>query len=119
MRSSTPYWLQNRKRIAPELDKNTTCDVVVIGGGITGVAACRALLKEGIDVVLVEAREIAMSATGRNAGFILQGTAERYNRAVELYGRPKAKQIHQYTIDTTIAYRIAYKRKKSIANIEE
>ena len=57
------------------------------------------LLKEGVDTVLIEAREIAMSATGRNAGFILQGTAERYNRAIELYGREKARQIHQYTID--------------------
>ena len=63
------------------------------------MATCRALLKEGVDVVLIEAREIAMSATGRNAGFILQGTAERYNRAIELYGREKARQIHQYTID--------------------
>ena len=96
---ATPYWLQNRQRIGPELEQNITCDVVVIGGGITGVAVCRGLLKEGIDTVLVEGREIAMSATGRNAGFILQGTAERYNRAIEVYGREKARQIHQYTID--------------------
>ena len=49
--------------------------------GITGVATCKALLKEGVDVVLIEAREIAMGATGRNAGFILQGTAEQLQQS--------------------------------------
>ena len=108
---ATPYWLQNRQRIAPQLEQNVTCDVVVIGGGITGTAVCRGLLAEGIDTVLVEGREIAMSATGRNAGFILQGTAERYNRAIELYGRTGQPYIN-IPLKTTRGIKL-YRRRRT------
>ena len=42
---------------------------------------------------------MAHGATGRNAGFILQGTAERYNRAVEQMGRSKARSIHHLSVE--------------------
>jgi len=50
-------------------------DVVVIGGGILGVAATYWLAKSGVNVVLVEATELAWGASGRNAGFMLCGSS--------------------------------------------
>ena len=35
----------------------------------------------------------------RNAGFILQGTAERYNRAIEQMGREKARLVHHLSVE--------------------
>jgi glycine/D-amino acid oxidase-like deaminating enzyme len=49
------------------LDK---ADVVVIGGGIVGTSSAYFLKKAGFDVVLVEQRELAYGASGRNAGFL-------------------------------------------------
>ena len=52
-------------------DSNRTarrCDVLVVGGGLTGCAATYFLAKEGVDVLLVERHDLNTEASGRNAG---------------------------------------------------
>lgn len=44
------------------------CEVLVVGGGITGVATAWNLAQEGVDVVLVERGEIGAAGSGANAG---------------------------------------------------
>jgi glycine/D-amino acid oxidase-like deaminating enzyme len=46
------------------------CDAVVVGGGILGVTAAYFLQEFGLDVVLLEARELGFGASGRNLGFL-------------------------------------------------
>ena len=48
--------------------RNATCDVLVVGGGITGCATAHHLAAAGGDVVLVERAELNTLASGRNAG---------------------------------------------------
>lgn len=50
-----------------QIDK---ADVVVVGGGTVGVSTAHFLAARGHDVVLVEQREIAYGASGRNMGFL-------------------------------------------------
>jgi sarcosine oxidase, subunit beta len=44
------------------------CDVLVVGGGLTGCAAAYELAREGVDVLLVERGGLNAEASGRNAG---------------------------------------------------
>lgn len=44
------------------------CDVLVVGGGLTGCAAAYELAREGTDVLLVERGGLNAEASGRNAG---------------------------------------------------
>ncbi|MGZ8501952.1 MAG: NAD(P)/FAD-dependent oxidoreductase [Candidatus Limnocylindrales bacterium] len=45
-------------------------DVVIVGGGIVGTSAAAFLAGEGARVTLIEAREIAAGASGRNSGVV-------------------------------------------------
>lgn len=53
-----------------------TSDVVVVGGGITGLCTALQLAKAGQEVVLLEADQVGALASGRNTGKVslLQGT---------------------------------------------
>ncbi len=68
-----PLWLDNPARPAPRpaLDGDHDTDLLVVGGGFTGLwTALRAVEREpGRRVLLVEADRIAEHATGRNGGF--------------------------------------------------
>ncbi|EDQ00034.1 hypothetical oxidoreductase [Shewanella benthica KT99] len=52
----------------PRLEEDIRVDVVIIGGGFTGVATAVELAEKGIKVAILEANKIAWGATGRNGG---------------------------------------------------
>ena len=99
MSSSNVHWLVDKGSIYPTLSQDIEVDIVVVGAGLCGASTSWHLSQQGLRVALVEARGIAHGATGRNAGFILQGTAERYNRAIEQMGRNKARTVHHLSVE--------------------
>jgi glycine/D-amino acid oxidase-like deaminating enzyme/nitrite reductase/ring-hydroxylating ferredoxin subunit len=52
----------------PSLNSDITVDVVIIGGGITGITAAYNLFKAGKKVAVIEARKIGGGATGYSTG---------------------------------------------------
>ena len=59
----------------PALEGDTRADVVIVGGGFTGLSAAVHLAKAGTSVVLVEAHRFGDGASGRNGGQL--GTGQR------------------------------------------
>jgi gamma-glutamylputrescine oxidase len=57
----------------PALDGDHRCDVVVVGGGFTGVSTTLYLAERGYEVTLVEANRISWGASGRNGGQLIDG----------------------------------------------
>jgi glycine/D-amino acid oxidase-like deaminating enzyme len=57
----------------PALQGEAVADVVIVGGGFTGQSAALHLAEKGMDVVLLEAREIGFGGAGRNVGLINGG----------------------------------------------
>ena len=99
MSSSNVHWLVDNGFAYPTLSRDIEVDIVVVGAGLCGASTSWHLSQQGVRVALIESRDVAHGATGRNAGFILQGTAERYNRAVEQMGRSKARSIHHLSVE--------------------
>jgi gamma-glutamylputrescine oxidase len=91
---TVPYWLDAAGPIARPLEGAVEADVLIVGAGLCGAGAALALAEAGVRVAWVEARGVSEGASGRNAGFLLQGTAERYNRAVGVMGRDRAREVH-------------------------
>jgi gamma-glutamylputrescine oxidase len=83
---------------APQLGLPSRAEVVIVGGGITGVAMLAALRERGVDAIVVERDHLAAGASGRNAGFLLAGVAENYARAVSRYGRVVAREVWEFTL---------------------
>jgi glycine/D-amino acid oxidase-like deaminating enzyme len=74
-------------------------EVVIVGGGITGVALLGLLRGRDIDAILLERDHVAAGASGRNAGFLLAGVAENYARAVSRHGRDIAAAVWAFTTE--------------------
>ena len=94
---STPFWKPPRERYPGTLPQS--CDVLVVGGGITGVSLMHHLHARGLSAVLVERDHLAAGASGRNAGFLLAGVAESYAAAVRTYGRSQAREVWGLTLE--------------------
>lgn len=58
----------NQETDYPTLQGHHRVDVVIIGGGFTGVATAVELAEKGLKVAIVESNKIGWGATGRNGG---------------------------------------------------
>jgi glycine/D-amino acid oxidase-like deaminating enzyme len=71
--------------------------VAIVGGGVTGCACALRLAEAGKRVRLLEAREIAGGASGRNGGFALRGGAPAYDVARRELGAEQAQALWALT----------------------
>ena len=70
----------------PPLDGDGRTDVIVIGGGYTGLSAALHLAMRGAKVVLLEAEEIGYGASGRNGGQVNPGLKPDPDQIIKVYG---------------------------------
>ncbi|MEO3386453.1 FAD-binding oxidoreductase [Mesorhizobium sp. CAU 1741] len=77
----------------PALDGDLTVDVVVIGGGFTGLSAATHLAKAGTKVALIEAHRFGDGASGRNGGQFGTGQRAWAEEMEEELGLTRAKAL--------------------------
>lgn len=70
--SPRPFWpLKNGLlSVYPSLKNNATCDVAVLGGGITGAFAAEALTAAGLDVVVLDKRDVGTGSTSASTALL-------------------------------------------------
>jgi gamma-glutamylputrescine oxidase len=97
MHESTPapdsLWLAEAGPSFPGLDGELDAEIVIVGGGISGVCLAYTLAERGATVALLEAGRIAGAASGRNAGFLMVAPGEPYNEQIALWGRAGARAM--------------------------
>lgn len=81
----------------PALTESRRADVVVIGGGFTGLSAALALAERGIDTVLLEANAIGWGASGRNGGQVIPGLKYDPETLRQRYGQERGQKMVELT----------------------
>ena len=82
----------------PPLTGDRKADVVVVGGGFTGLSAALHMAEAGLDTVLLEAEAPGFGATGRNNGQVVPA----YSRAnpddiVARFGKERGEAFNDWT----------------------
>lgn len=89
------YYAATAKAIAPfaKLEGDQTCDIVVIGGGFTGLSSALHLAERGYDVILLEAHRVGWGASGRNGGQVGSGQRREQDELEQMVGRDDARKL--------------------------
>jgi glycine/D-amino acid oxidase-like deaminating enzyme len=72
VRSNEPFWLVKNgiPHSYPSLRTDASCDVLVVGGGITGALMAHACMEKGYNTLLIDKREIAYGSTSATTSML-------------------------------------------------
>ena len=91
----TSVWRSALNRPArPVLKDSKTCEVAVIGAGITGLTAATLLTKAGMRVAVVEAKTVGAGTSGYTSGHLSTFWDGQYRKIIEGHGLESAKRLY-------------------------
>ena len=85
------FWLDSTAKTAYPKMENVTVDVAIVGAGITGITAAYLLKKAGKKVALIEAQQLAASASGHTTAKVTSLHQLIYADLIERHGEDKAR----------------------------
>jgi glycine/D-amino acid oxidase-like deaminating enzyme len=99
--SDKPFWPWKNGLLSvyPPVRCDVRCDVVVLGAGISGALIAQALSEEGLDVVVVDRRDVGCGSTSASTALLQYEIDEPLVSLAKRYG----------TADAELAYKLCYK----------
>ena len=99
--SGYPYWPVKNGLLQtyPPLETDATCDVLVIGGGITGALIAFHLTEAGVDAVLIDKRDIGWGSTGATTGLLQYEIDLPLAELIDLVGEDHAVRAYLACLD--------------------
>ena len=72
LKSNEPFWLVKNGILQsyPSLKSDESCDVLIVGGGITGSLIAHQMVKDGYKTILIDKREIANGSTSATTSML-------------------------------------------------
>lgn len=130
-----PYWRDGIELPKfNQLNQDIETDVVIVGGGITGITAAYLLVKEGIKVTLIDAGKLLNGTTGHTTAKITAQHDLIYDDFINHFGISKARMyyeansnalkfikntIHELQIDCDFSEQDAYLYTTSEQNVQK
>ena len=100
LHSGAPYWLLRNglpNKIA-HLASDTSAEVVVVGGGITGALVADALTRSGIDELLLDARACGAGSTSASAALLQYEIDRSLTDLSSQLGEARAVQAYRCSV---------------------
>jgi glycine/D-amino acid oxidase-like deaminating enzyme/nitrite reductase/ring-hydroxylating ferredoxin subunit len=91
--SDSPWAETAPLRRFPPLEHDTSADVVVVGGGITGLTLAARCVESGQRVVLLERARLASGTTGRTTAHLTASLDVEYKTLVSRFGEEHARRV--------------------------
>lgn len=72
LKSNEPFWLVKNGLVSsyPSLKKSIACDVLIVGGGITGSLLAHQMIKDGYSTVLIDRREVVHGSSSATTSLL-------------------------------------------------
>ena len=82
-----------------KLDKDIECDVLIIGGGLTGISTLYHLKDSELKVVLVEQNKLGMGVTANSTGKLTYLQDSMYNKIWKKYDKKIAAKYLESQVE--------------------
>lgn len=125
LKSNEPFWLLKNGLIAsyPSLKSDEDCEVLIVGGGITGSLIAHQMIEDGYRTILIDKREICNGSTSATTSMLQYEIDVPLSELIEKVGKNGAVKSYQACSDAIdkieklseeIRSDAGFKRKKSL-----
>ena len=92
LRTGAAFWPLKNGLIGvyPPLERSETCDVAVIGAGVSGALVAQRLAEAGCDVIVVDRDDVAMGSTAATTGLLQYETDTSLTELAAHFGVDRA-----------------------------
>ncbi|MRH41714.1 FAD-dependent oxidoreductase [Aquibacillus halophilus] len=90
----------NQRRERPTLEGDQQCDVVIIGGGYSGLSTSYFLQQKDVKTIVLEKDLVGSGASGRNGGELLTGYMDSASSLIKKKGIDVARRMYQLSLDS-------------------
>lgn len=97
LKSGYPYWTVKNGLVTnfPALDSDASCDVLVVGAGITGALIARSLAAADLDVVVLDKRDAGWGSTAASTALLQYEIDTELAELAKQYGESRAVGIYK------------------------
>ncbi len=101
VRSKEPYWLLRNGILNsyPTLRNDISCDILVVGGGITGALMAYQFSSEGYQTVVIDKRDIGMGSTCATTSMLQYELDVPLYRLTDMIGKKAATDVYRGGVD--------------------
>lgn len=125
LKSNEPFWLLKNGLMAsyPSLKSDEKCDVLIIGGGITGSLIAHQMIKDGHETILIDKRELCNGSTSATTSMLQYEIDVPLDELIRKIGKKGAVESYKACSDAIdvideisrqIRSNAGFKRKKSL-----
>ncbi len=102
IRSNEPFWLVKNGILHsyPSLRDNRSCEVLIVGGGITGALMAHFCVEAGMEVILIDKREVANGSTSATTSMLQYEIDVPLNQLINLIGEEGAVDAYRACRDS-------------------